>query len=632
MENDNGESTSRDRTDAPRDHESALTRRALFGTLFGEVTVVAALKSISDRFDGGSDVSGPAGPASLAQSTDPATPEPDIATASPFASPIASVLVSPQPGTIGQLKVRRGETFSYENSSTESDTLTIMISGDDENLNFSPAAFRQDFQVTSSYLDPLVWNDNVTMEPRPWLAESWAWDDNARTITFRLRDDVRWHDGARLQAADVVFSFEVYRDDIDSGVRNLFTQMESAEALDSRTVQIKLLSPDGNWLLNAASQPVFQREQYVAHWTSRPTGQRTLSDFSWVSETPIGTGPWKVGQRRSVRIEFKRNDDYFGGPPHYREMHLAIGGSAEERIARWNAGESDIMPGLSVADLPAVQDSPATLYASSGASVMFAAFNFDNLNRAFPGLLKDLRVRRALSLAVNRQRYTETLFSGFTRGHAAGTVAQPWAYDESSVSPDQDIEAARTLLAEAGLTDLNNDGILEDYNGGPLVFTAIVREDSNPLLIQLLDGMIDDFKDLGVQLQVRVLNADDFYQSWTELRDYDFIAYSYALYPGFTDYDLYGSNFDIRINPQGWNPGGYNNEDVDSYIKRILITTDHKRQREMLVRLQTATNEDLFGLWFGFPDDLVLARNHIQGYTPNKYLTTWNTRLLWNEG
>ena len=106
--------------------------------------------------------------------------------------------------------------------------MNLAVTGGSANLNFNPAAFRQSYQITASYLDPLVWIDDVTMEPEPWLAESWVWSDDSKSITFNLRDDVRWHDGDRLSARDVVFSFEVYRDDVDSGARNLFTQMDKA--------------------------------------------------------------------------------------------------------------------------------------------------------------------------------------------------------------------------------------------------------------------------------------------------------------------------------------------------------------------------------------------------------------------
>ncbi|CAN5734863.1 hypothetical protein BH24CHL4_BH24CHL4_22240 [soil metagenome] len=622
---------SRSRTEARGDSQDSLSRRALFGTLFGGVSTVALLKTVGDKFGGSPGSNESSLTPGLAQTGKTASPAAGTPAASPAASPVASPDATPDPNVYGQLRVFRGDRFEYESVPLESDTLTIMVAGELDNLNFSPAAFRQDFQITSSYLDPLIWNDDITMEPTPWLAEAWQWDDTGRQITFTLRDDVSWHDGDRLHAQDVVFSFEVYRDDVDSGVRNLFTQLESAESVDARTVQVNLLSPDGNWLLNAASQPIFQRKQYVDHWTAKPVGQRTLSDFSWDSETPVGTGPWRIARMRSVRIELERNDDYFAGSPHFSQLYLAIGGSREERVARWVDGESDIMSHVSVSELPALQHVPAKLYASNGPNVMFAAFNFDNLTRTFPGLLQDVRIRRALSLAVDRQRYIDTVFSGFTRGFAAGTVAQPWAHDASVESPQQDIEEARQLLAEAGLTDLNNDGLLEDFNGAPLTFSAIVRDDSNPLLIQLLTGLTDDFRQLGVQIRVRVLPPEQFYESWTSLRDYDFIAYSYTLYPGFTDYDLYGSNFNIRINPQGWNPGGYDNEDVDGFIRRILITIDPDRQRDVLLRLQQAVDDDLFGLWFGFPDDLVLAREDILGFAPNKYLSTWNTRTLWRD-
>lgn len=608
--------------------DSAVSRRAVFGSALGGLGAIGLLSRWQDPFS--STMGSSQQPNNLVAGS-MASPEvsrqTDTSVSSPGASPVA---LGGSEDRIGEIEVFRGERFQYDMAPTDSDTLSVSISGGTENLNFSPSAVRQDPQITASYLDPLVWIDDVTMEPRPWLAESWEWSDDSREITFRLRDDVRWHDGDPLNARDVAFSFEVYRDDVDSAVRNLFTQMKSAEAIDSLTVKIELITPDGNWVRNAASQFMFQRKQYVAHWESQAEGQRTLSRFTWETVPPIGTGPWIIGNRRSVRIEGERNDQYWAEPPQYQNLHLLLEGSQEERLQAWNAGDADVLWPVNVDELETVMDTPARLYASHGASVMFAAFNFDNQTRALPGLLGDLRIREALSLAVDRERYATEVFRGFSLPFASGTVAQPWAHDFDLTSPERDVERARILLEEAGLTDLNGDGWLEDYNGGPLAFSAIARDDSNPLLIRLLTGLIDDFADLGVQMSVRVLSPDEFASSWIERRDYDFIAYSYALYPGFTDWDLYGSNWDIRINPQGWNPGGYDNEDADSMIKRIQLTTDPERQREMLLRLQDTVNADLFGLWFGFPDDLVLTRPNIEGFQPNKYIATWNTRWLWD--
>ncbi len=610
--------------------DATLNRRALFGTVFGGVAVVAGLKAAEDRL--GDD---PAEKNRIAHSQlSDATPSSEVGTpaASPVASPVASPAATPVgPEQIGQLLVRRGESFDYPGEPIESDTLTTFISGSGDAPNLSPAAFRHDYQISTSYLDPLLWIDDETMEPRPWLAERWEWDESGKVVTFHLRRDVRWHNDSAFRARDVVFSFEVYRDDIDSGVRNIFNQLDSVEAIDNWTVEVRLLTPDANWLANAATQLIFQRAQYRDHWVSRPVGERTLSDFSWDGNLPVGTGPWMISSVEPDGIELERYDTYFAGRPHFRTLQLVATESAEDRIERWNDGEGDILSQVIATDLPALQDTPGTLYVSRGAQVMFAAFNFENSSRAFPGLLGDVRVRRALSLAIDRRRYAADVFSGLIRHQAAGTIAQPWAHNPEVINPEPDIERARELLAESGLTDLNNDGLLEDFNGSVLTFSAIVREDANPALIRVLDGLSEDFEALGVRFELRVLNPVDFTASWTELRDYDLIAYSYPLYPGFTDYDLYGSNFDIRINPQGWNPGGYQNEAADDLIKRFLVTVDPDLQREILAELQQVVDEDLFGLWFGFADDLVIARDDIHGYTPNKYLSTWNTRLLWRQ-
>ena len=109
--------------------------------------------------------------------------------------------------------------------------------------------------------------------------------------------------------------------------------------------------------------------------------------------------------------------------------------------------------------------------------------------------------------------------------------------------------------------------------------------------------------------------------------DYDLIAYAYDQLPGFTDFDLYGSAWDIRSNPAGWNPGGYANAEADAAIEEFLSAVSISRQATAIRRLQHAVNDDLFGLWLGFPDDLVLVAPDIRGFTPDM---AWQTARTWN--
>jgi ABC-type transport system substrate-binding protein len=258
---------------------------------------------------------------------------------------------------------------------------------------------------------------------------------------------------------------------------------------------------------------------------------------------------------------------------------------------------------------------------------MFAAFNFSNPNLASGSYWTDVRVREAASMAINRQRYATDVFNGFIQWDVAGTVAQPWAHDAELRAPAFNPERASILLGNAGWVDYNGDGVLEDVNGIPFSPVVIVQEDARPELVALLARVGRDLAEVGIALTIESLSNDAFDRRWIVSRDYDLIAYAYDQLPGFTDFDLYGSAWDIRSNPAGWNPGGYNNSDADAAIDKFLEAVSIERQADALKALQRAVNEDLFGLWFGFPDDLVLVASEVDGFQPD---ITWQTARTWD--
>lgn len=494
--------------------------------------------------------------------------------------------------------------------------------------DFSPAAFRQDVQVAASYLDPLLRPDEVTMEPGPWLAERWEWSDDNRTITYMLRDGVRWHDGAPLTAEDVAFSFRVYRDDPDSGVRAFFVAMQEAEALDARTLRVALSEVDGGWIFNASTQPIFQAAQYQRFWREQAEGQRTLSGFDWAADPPVGSGPWRIDGWDEGEVRFERNDGYWAGPPAFERMTVVWEADEAARLTAWRRREIDLLWPVRGEEAESVMVEAGRLYVADAAAVMFAAFNFANPNRPEPGIFADVRVRQALSLAIDRRRYAEAVFRSYIRHRAAGTVAQPWANEPELTTPLQDQATAAALLAEAGWFDYDGDGVLDDPLGQRFAVSAIVQEGSWEELPAVLRSGRRDLAAVGIELVVEELPEDAFRNRWLLTRDFDLIAFAYDLSPGFTDFDLYGSAWDIRTNPRGFNPGGYANADVDAAIADVLGSPDVAQQREALGRLQRAVDDDLFGLWFGFPRELVLVAPDVLGFRPNKAWITADTRLL----
>ena len=495
--------------------------------------------------------------------------------------------------------------------------------------DFNPGAFRQDPQIPLSYLEPLVRPDPATLRPTPWLAERWEWRADGLELVFLLREGVLWHNELPLTAADAAFTFEVYRSDTESAVSGLFALVESLDAVSERELRVRFTDRDANWLFNVASLPIISSDQYGEYWQGMPASERTLSGFDWSRTLPVGTGPWRVTEWEADEVRFTRFDRYWGSEPWLDQLQVSAIAGPRARLETWQDGDSQVLWPVRFHEVQQLDDAAGTLHPVPAASVMFAAFNFANPNQPAGSLWTDLRVRLAASQAINRERYAEEVFGGFTRWDAAGAVAQPWAHDDELKTPAVSPEAASVLLTEAGWVDYDGDGVREDVNGWQLRPVAIVREDSRPELAAVMARVVRDLWAVGIALSVEVLAPDAFDDRWITRRDYDLIAYAYDQLPGFTDFDLYGSAWDIRNNPAGWNPGGYTNADADAAIEEFLAAIAVERQADAVRRLQRIVNEDLFGIWLGFPEDLVLVAAGIEGFAPDLAWQTARTSDLW---
>lgn len=549
----------------------------------------------------------------------------DVPAAAAQGTPAASP--TPAGDQIGQLTIVRDQPAAAGEPRTGGQVSLPLRQA--ENGNFNPVAFDQDFQIPISYLDSLTRPNPLTLAPEPWLAESWEWNAEETVLTYKLRSGVAWHDGTPLTADDVRFSLFVARDDIFSEVRNFFLLMDNVEALDDLTVQVSLNAKDNTWLFNASSQLIFQRAQYTDYWSSRPFGERTLNGFDWNESTPLGTGAWQVDAFDENGVSMTRNETHWAGAPFAESLSLPALPEAEARVEAWTAGEIDLLWPVPPESLDQLSERPGTLVVSPSASVMFAAFNFDNPARIAPRMLTDPSLREALNLGVDRAGYAGDVFGGFIAAEQAGTVAQPWANAGGVTNPSRDVRRARELLAASGWQDFDGDGILDDVNGQRLALVTIVRDDARPELLAVLNRVASDLEEIGATLEIQALDAATFADRWINQHDFDLIAYAYELFPGFTDFDLYGTAWDIRINPQGWNPGGYRNLDVDQAITELFDTVAQEDQVPLLKQIQETTNDDLFGLWFGFPNDLILLQEGIEGFEPNLFWQTADTRLLW---
>lgn len=497
--------------------------------------------------------------------------------------------------------------------------------------DFTPTAFRQDFQIAASYLDPLIRVDDVSLEPRPWLAESWSWSPDGLALEIALRSGVTWHDGTPLTAADVQFSLLCYRDDYDSAVAFMLTVVRDIEVSGHTTLTVTFDEPDGTFPYNAGNLPIFSQAQYEAHWTRHPIGDRTLGGFDYGDSQPLGTGPWILEDRSETEVRFRRNDDHFAAVPLAESLTLTVEEDSDAQLDAWRSGDVDLIWPFDGSRYDELRDEEGHLVAADSTISFFAAFNFGNPTRIDPGWMASPGLREALTQAIDREGFTESIFGGFIDVDRAGIMTQPWAIDPTVRNPKRNLIAARRLLADNGWVDWDGDGVLDSPTGDRGAFVCIVSEGADSNLLSILHTLNTDFNELGFELEVQRLSAEDFATRWTASFDYDLIAITLNQYAAFTEFDLFGSPWSIRRNLAGWNPGGYFNPEVDEAISTYLQSWKVEDMKAALDTIQRVTNDDPFALWLGFPQQPVLVRPDIAGFQPNKMWQSANTTSLWHD-
>jgi peptide/nickel transport system substrate-binding protein len=290
----------------------------------------------------------------------------------------------------------------------------------------------------------------------PYLASSWKTVDDT-TWEVKLRPGVKFHDGTPFEAEDVAFSFS--RVPNVPGAIAPFTanvrDIKAVEVVSPDTVRIKLGAPD----------PIFDYKLGQVCMLSRKLHANAVpADFN-SGKLAIGTGPYKFGAFTSgEKLELVANADYWGGKPAWDKVGVKYIVDPGARIAALKAGEVDLIDGVPVQDIASLQsDAKVALFSSPAFLNVYLVldgtrdstpFILDNAGQPLKkNPLQDVRVRKALTLAVDRAGIVSRLMAG--QGSVADQLAGLPVPDRVTGLPPlkQDIEQAKKLLKEAGYPD-----------------------------------------------------------------------------------------------------------------------------------------------------------------------------------
>ena len=271
----------------------------------------------------------------------------------------------------------------------------------------------------------------------PALAESWEISEDGKTYTFKLRENVRFHDGTTFDAEDAKFSLDRARaDDSTNAQKGLFAAIDTVEVVDPQTLQVTLSSPAGNFLFNMG-------------WGDAVMVAPESADSN--KENPVGTGPFKFGNwTKGSSVEIVRNDDYWGDPVALSSANFLFIPDAGAAISNLQSGDVDAFPNFPAPEaVPAFQADPnfTVVIGSTEGETILSTNNtkppFDNP-----------KVRQAIAHALDRQAIIDGAMFG--QGTPIGTHFAPHhpAYVADTIDTyPRDIEKAKALLAEAGFGD-----------------------------------------------------------------------------------------------------------------------------------------------------------------------------------
>ncbi|HWN69379.1 MAG TPA: ABC transporter substrate-binding protein [Haliangium sp.] len=410
---------------------------------------------------------------------------------------------------------------------------------------------------------------NARLEPVPRLAESWEQSPDGKVITFRLRKEVKWHDGKPFTADDVAFTYgAIQGSNAPTLWRAYMSAVETLETPDPHTVVVKYRYPYApalsTWILGILPKHVYGEGEL----TQSPGNQE-----------PVGTGPykllrWEVGKR----LVFEANPSWWNGRAYIDTIELVVdvpesidalaGGQIDfaniENIENWlgRAQMSDFRESFEVSDV-------------IESSIQLVAWNLQK------SPLDDARVRQALTMALDRSRAIDDVLLGQARPLSGPFFPTMFGADPSLAPRAFDVEAAGKLLDQAGHPVKDGKRFRIDM--------IALESQRGPVADGVMAIFRSDLARLGIDLGLELVSSRDFFQRIAERR---FDAIYFTWLPDIPDPDPYSLLHSSMIGI-GANFPGYANPEVDLLLDQARATADRAERRALYHKVHRIVYDEL---------------------------------------
>ena len=457
-----------------------------------------------------------------------------------------------------------------------------------------------------SRLNPILANDTASSKITDWLFNGlFKYDKDGKSIedlalshTFEtdtkliinLRKNVKWHDGKKFTSKDVVFTYNTILDPkVFNSIKSNYKEVKSVKALDDYTIEITYKKAYFKaleiWMVGILPYHLLKDEKNLM-----------TSSFN---KNPIGTGPYtlesfKVGQD----IKLKANDTYFEGKPKIDELLYKFIPDTNTSFLFLKQKKLDLssLTPLQI-DRQIDNDFKKSFEIIESQSFSYSYVGLNLKNEKF----KDIRIRRALSLAINRQELVDILFFGHGKICNGPFLPGSFAYDEKTKVVQQNIKEAKKLLKELG------------YNKNNPFSFELVTNTGNDTRINAAQILQYQLSKVGINMNIRVMEWQAYLNTVVHPRNYEAILLGWSLSLMPDAYPLWHSSSDKTGR---FNLVGYSNKEVDKLIEQGSTTVNKDELSKIYKSIFKKITDDIPYLFLYIPNSITVINNKIKNIEP----------------
>lgn len=446
---------------------------------------------------------------------------------------------------------------------------------------------------------PTPENGGVVMRP-----------DGGMDVTWKLRPGVRWHDGVPFTSADVQFTVDAinspqYNPESTDG----FDRITSVDTPDSLTAVVHYREPYAPYEIQ------FIRGALPKHLLKG----KDIDTASEYNRKPLGTGPYSVTEWKSGEyILLDRVDNYWRGAqyPKIRRILFKFIPNTTTRINQLKSGEAHLAALVPWDKYRELKDTPGlTVH-----RVMGNSYEHITLNERTVPAFRDVRVRRALIHAIDRELLARTVLDGLAPVIDGAIQPLSWAYTDQVMKYPYDTARAKALLDDAGWRDTNSDGI-RDKGGVPLAFTLMTQA-GFAIRENIAQAVQRQLRDVGVDVKIQLVDGTSISSLWFEGK-FDAMLHWWHM-PSDPEITLFFAS--DRTPPAGRNI----NYIADDSLDRLMYASDRTVAREARRALLIAAQQRLAELAPEIPLYNVTRLDAVPSTLRNFKGNPTNTGIFWN--